>query len=49
MDVRVARNYARALIGLMKWALVALAGGIAAVYGAPLVQPAIEAAMKLLK
>lgn len=49
VDVRVGRNYGRAMLGLLKWAFVATAGGLAAMYGGSLLNPVIGAVLKLIK
>ena len=49
INVRVGSNYARRLAKLAGWVAVAVAGGLFATYGTPLVVPGIEELMKALK
>ena len=48
VGIRVVTNYGRAIGRLLTWALVAVAGGVAAKFGHTIYEPAIEAAKKLL-
>jgi hypothetical protein len=48
VGIRVVTNYGRVIGRLLTWALVAVAGGVAAKFGHTIYEPAIEAAKKLL-